>query len=100
MNPRLISLAAFAALAALSFAAPAQDPANAATAAQSAADTLPRYESLDRDNDGVVTLPEVTVRAPELAKRIAHCDADRDSRLSRAEYAACKPAAPERPRGG
>lgn len=98
MNPRLVSVAALAAFAglsaALSFTAAAKD------APKPAAEPLPRYESLDSDGDGVVTLPEVTVRAPELAKRIAHCDADRDSKLSREEYAACKPVAPERPHGG
>lgn len=95
MNARPVLLAATAALALLSVAAQAKDAPKPAAAA-----TLPSYESLDSNGDGVVTLPEVTVRAPELAKRIAHCDADRDSKLSREEYAACKPVAPERPHGG
>jgi hypothetical protein len=96
MNARPVLLAATAALALLSLAAQAKDAPKPAAAAA----TLPSYESLDSNGDGVVTLPEVTVRAPELAKRIAHCDADRDSKLSREEYAACKPVAPERPHGG
>ncbi|QQP95485.1 hypothetical protein [Lysobacter enzymogenes] len=89
MNPRLAVFAAVAAFALSvlpAFAAPPKP------APQPAA--LPSYESLDSNGDGVVTLPEVTVRAPELAKRIVHCDADRDRRLSREEYAACKPAPP------
>lgn len=94
MKLRYASAAAAAAFAVAAFAAQAKD------APKPAAEPLPRYESLDSDGDGVVTLPEVTVRAPELAKRIAHCDADRDSTLSREEYAQCKPQAPARPHGG
>ncbi|SDY82322.1 hypothetical protein SAMN04487939_106266 [Lysobacter sp. yr284] len=89
MNPRIAVVAAVAAFALSCLpvwaAAPKPAPPSAATA-------LPSYESLDGNGDGVVTLPEVTVRAPELAKRIVHCDGDRDRRLSRKEYAACKPA--------
>lgn len=64
-----------------------------ATAAHPAA-ALPKYESLDANGDGVVTLPEVVVKAPEWANRIRHCDTDKDQALSRGEYAACKPLPP------
>lgn len=56
----------------------------------------PSYDSLDSNKDGVVTLPEVVVKAPDLAARIRHCDLDHNSALSRAEYAVCKPAAAEK----
>ncbi|MFK3649453.1 hypothetical protein ACI2IY_13615 [Lysobacter enzymogenes] len=97
MNPRIAVFAATAALALSvlpAFAAPPKPAPPPAAAA------LPSYESLDSNGDGVVTLPEVTVRAPELAKRIVHCDADRDRRLSREEYAACKPAPAPPPHAG
>ena len=57
------------------------------------ADTLPPYDKLDVDQDGVVTLPEIVVTAPAMAERIRHCDTDRDEKISRDEYAACKPRA-------
>lgn len=83
-----IALIAFAGLQA---AMPAQ-----AAVAKAAEAVKPSYESLDSNKDGVVTLPEVVVTAPDLASRIRHCDLDHDSALSRAEYAACKPAAAEK----
>ncbi|MBW8811640.1 MAG: hypothetical protein JF591_23080 [Lysobacter sp.] len=86
-----IALIAFAGLQAGADARAA--PAKAAVAAEAA---KPSYESLDSNKDGVVTLPEVVVKAPDLAARIRHCDLDHNSALSRAEYAACKPAAAEK----
>lgn len=67
-----------------------------AAVAKAAEAAKPSYEALDSNQDGVVTLPEVVVKAPVLAARIRHCDLDHDSALSRAEYAACKPAAVEK----
>lgn len=84
----MVALIAFAGLQAVM-------PAQAAVA-KAAEAAKPSYESLDANKDGVVTLPEVVVKAPDLASRIRHCDLDHNSALSRAEYAACKPAAAER----
>jgi hypothetical protein len=67
-----------------------------AAVAKAAEAAKPSYESLDTNKDGVVTLPEVVVKAPDLAPRIRHCDLDHNSTLSRAEYAACKPVAVEK----
>lgn len=53
-------------------------------------DVLPPYDRLDVNHDGIVTLPEIVVIAPALAERIRHCDTDRDDKMSREEYAACK----------
>lgn len=59
-------------------------------------DALPPYDKLDVNHDGIVTLPEIVVTAPALAERIRRCDTDRDEKMSRDEYAACKlPTAPE-----
>jgi hypothetical protein len=55
-------------------------------------EALPSYEALDTDNDGIVTLPEVVVYSKALAQRIGPCDVSGDQKLSRAEYASCKPA--------
>ena len=62
-----------------------------AAAEPAAADKLPPYETLDANKDGIVTLPEITVFSPPLAKRIQHCDSNGNKTLSRAEYAACQP---------
>lgn len=63
--------------------------------AQTAAtDALPSWEQLDANHDGIVTLPEVVVHYPALAKRIARCDSNGDKTLSRQEYAACRGATP------
>jgi len=67
-------------------ASAAQDEAKKADDA-----ALPAYEQLDANKDGIVTLPEVEVYSPALASRIRHCDANADGKLTRAEYAACKP---------
>lgn len=71
---------------------------SACAAAQAAAPTdpdaespLPAYDTLDADHDGVVTLPEITVHAPHLARRLATCDRNGDRRLTRQEYARCGP---------
>lgn len=69
------------------FAAP---PPPAPASAAGATD-LPAYDALDADKDGIVTLPEVVVYSPSLAARIAHCDSNGDKRLSKKEYAACRP---------
>jgi hypothetical protein len=53
---------------------------------------LPAYDTLDADHDGIVTLPEITVHAPHLARRLAACDRDGDHKLTREEYARCGPA--------
>lgn len=52
---------------------------------------MPPYDQLDVNADDIVTLPEVEVHNPELARRIAHCDANGDHKLSREEYDRCKP---------
>jgi len=53
-------------------------------------DVLPPYDKLDVNHDGIVTLPEIVVIAPALAERIRRCDTDRDEKMSREEYAACR----------
>ena len=78
--------AALFALALTAFAASAADPP-----APTDTQALPLYETLDANRDGIVTLPEIVVHAPSLAERIKHCDIDRDDKLTREEYAACKP---------
>ncbi|PZQ13505.1 MAG: hypothetical protein DI564_11480 [Rhodanobacter denitrificans] len=50
------------------------------------------YDTLDADHDGIVTLPEITVHAPHLARRLSACDRNGDRRLTREEYARCGPA--------
>ena len=92
MNAPLIR---FAALSALLFAGAQAHAQDATTTPEHPAMTesheLPPYESLDANGDGVVTLPEIVVHSPPLARRIKHCDANGDEKLSRAEYAGCKP---------
>ena len=79
--------AALLVLALTALAASAADP----PAVPPDAKALPLYETLDANRDGIVTLPEIVVHAPSLAARIRHCDVDRDEKLTREEYAACKP---------
>jgi len=94
MNTPLIRFAALSALLLAGAHAHAQN-ANAAPDDSAAAESreLPPYESLDANGDGVVTLPEIVVHSPPLARRIKHCDANGDDTMSRAEYAACRSAA-------
>lgn len=99
MNVRSVLLAATAALALPSLALPSLAAQAEQAPKPAAATALPSCESRDGHGGGATTRPEVTVRAPELAKRVVHCDADRDRKLSREECAACDPAVPERPRG-
>lgn len=76
-------------LALSSIAAQGASPASANAGPPS--DAVPSYEELDANKDGIVTLPEVVVHNPALAKRIAHCDSDNNKVLSRKELAACHP---------
>ena len=94
MNASLIRYAALSVLLLAGAQAHAQ-AVNAApeNPAASASGELPPYESLDANGDGVVTLPEIVVRSPPLARRVKHCDANGDDTMSREEYAACKPKA-------
>lgn len=64
--------------------------AQAATPATPEPDSpLPAYDTLDADHDGLVTLPEITVHAPHLTRRLAACDRNGDRRLTHEEYARC-----------
>lgn len=68
--------------------------ANAAAAPTARAPApLPAFEALDKDKDGIVTLPEVNVYPDAIAARLRKCDADKDMRISRDEYAKCEHAA-------
>ncbi|MBH1430721.1 hypothetical protein I5U42_05305 [Stenotrophomonas maltophilia] len=66
--------------------------ASKATAAEDVTEVklIPSYESLDKDNDGIVTLAEVDAVAPDWAERLHACDTDRNKTLSRGEYDVCK----------
>ena len=86
------SLIRFVALPVLLLAGAQGFAQNAAPASTQSAE-LPSYESLDANGDGIVTLPEIVVHSPPLAARVKHCDANGDEKLSREEYAACKPKA-------
>ncbi len=55
--------------------------------------SLPAFETLDKDKDGIVTLHEVNVYPDAIAARLRKCDADKDMRISRDEYAKCEHAA-------
>ncbi|HXO99115.1 MAG TPA: hypothetical protein VN813_01370 [Luteibacter sp.] len=63
-------------------------PALAAPPQKAAA--LPSFEEMDKDNDGIVTLPEIMVYPDPIASIVKSCDADNDSKLTRAEYASCE----------
>ena len=52
--------------------------------------TLPSFDEIDKDKDGIVTLPEIMVYPDNVAKILKSCDADHDSKLTRDEYASCK----------
>lgn len=54
---------------------------------------LPAFNELDKDKDGIVTLHEVDVYPDALAARLRKCDADKDQKISRDEYAKCEHAA-------
>lgn len=45
---------------------------------------------MDKDNDGIVTLPEIMVYPDPVATIVKSCDADHDSKLTREEYASCE----------
>jgi len=51
---------------------------------------LPSFDEIDKDKDGIVTLPEIMVYPDNVAKILKSCDADHDSKLTRDEYASCK----------
>lgn len=85
LRPLLLVLTLAVAAGGVQAATPTVDTADA--------DTLPPYDRLDVDHDGIVTLPEIVVTAPAMAERIRHCDTDHDEKISRDEYAACKPRA-------
>lgn len=53
---------------------------------------LPSYHQLDKDSNGVVTLPEIDVYPAAMAKRIHRCDTNHDAKLTAHEYAACEQA--------
>lgn len=68
--------------------------ANAAAAPTAKAPApLPAFETLDKDKDGIVTLHEVDVYPDAIAARLRKCDADKDLKISRDEYARCGHAA-------
>ncbi|WP_305805199.1 hypothetical protein [Stenotrophomonas sp. YIM B06876] len=54
---------------------------------------LPAYNEMDKDKNGVVTLPEIDVYPPEIAARLRQCDTNKDLKLSREEYDRCEMAA-------
>lgn len=94
----MLALASASALAAGNTPAqkPEQKPAEsqpAATTTQPAAQasTLPAYEHLDANRDGIVTLPEIDVYSNSFGARVHHCDADHNKRMSRDEYMTCTP---------
>ncbi len=86
--PFPLAIVASAVLSTASVAAVAAEPGEPPSTAK---DLLPPYEQLGVNSDGIVTLPEVEVHNPSLARRIAHCDANGDRKLSRDEYRRCKP---------
>ncbi len=51
---------------------------------------LPQYDEVDKDKDGIVTLAEIEVYPPAIAARLRNCDTNKDSKLSREEYAHCE----------
>lgn len=51
---------------------------------------LPAFEQIDKDGNGVVTMPEVDVYPDAIAARLRKCDVDRDMQVSREEYAQCE----------
>lgn len=89
----LVATLALALCAGTALAAPPAPGAAATRPAPAAARNakLPAYGTLDTNRDGIVTLPEVDVYSRPLAASVRHCDADHNDKLSRDEYAACKP---------
>jgi hypothetical protein len=63
------------------------DPTGKPAAGRSQGGPLP-FESLDRTHQGYVTR-DAARGDPWLARRFERCDADRDARVTRAEYDAC-----------
>lgn len=51
---------------------------------------LPAFEQIDKDGNGVVTMPEVDVYPDAIAARLRKCDVDRDMQVSHEEYAQCE----------
>lgn len=52
--------------------------------------SLPAFEEIDRDGNGVVTMPEVDVYPDEIAARLRKCDLDRDMQVTPQEYVQCE----------
>jgi hypothetical protein len=77
-----LSIAASTAIATVTMAA---SPGNAAVDKP-----FPSYHQLDKDRNGVVTLPEIDVYPAAVAKRIHRCDMNHDAKLTAHEYAACE----------
>lgn len=92
--PRLAALSVAGLLALSTLATAADVPAAAAAAGKD----LPTFEKLDANHDGVVTLPEIEVYPDEVVAHMKHCDANKDEKLTRAEYEGCK--APRAANGG
>ncbi len=65
----------------------------AAAPAAKAPAPLPAFDDVDKDKDGIVTLHEVDVYPDAIAARLRKCDADKDTNISRDEYARCEHAA-------
>lgn len=81
LNARLVLLTAVLSLGAAS-AAMATPPQTSGA--------LPSFDEIDKDKDGIVTLPEIMVYPDPVATILKSCDADKDSKLTREEYASCK----------
>ncbi len=86
MNVVNARLSLFAVILALGFASAAS---GFASSPQKAA-TLPTFDEMDKDMDGIVTLPEIMVYPDPVATVVKSCDANHDSKLTREEYASCK----------
>jgi hypothetical protein len=52
--------------------------------------TLPSFDEMDKDKDGIVTLQEIMVYPDPVATAVKSCDANHDSKVTRDEYASCK----------
>lgn len=84
-------------LAVLMLACLAATPALAADEAERSAPP-PRWQALDTDGDGALSLAEVEAGAPRLARRFAGLDADGDGRLTPGELQAAGEARREQAR--
>ena len=60
--------------------------------------TLPSFDEIDKDKDGIVTLPEIMVYPDNIATILKSCDANHDSKLTRDEYASCKAVTDQAPK--